>query len=180
MQQYAVVVGSTAKQADFRGHELGPFGDLEWVNRITRANELARPSVSALLAVYYFMVVCRNVDRRRRPAEFLRPAAGCRGPSLHWARHSLIVWRHRRSARARYRLCDTLPRIVSRGGGALSRVHAGEAERGEMVNHTPGAVRARLRRRSSTRRFRCRSRDAGARAGNDERSRGTKIGRAHV
>ena len=29
MQQYAVVVGSAAKQADFRGHELGSFGTLQ-------------------------------------------------------------------------------------------------------------------------------------------------------
>ena len=37
---------------------------------------VARPRVPVLLAfVRHFMVVCRHVDRRRRPAEFLRPAA---------------------------------------------------------------------------------------------------------
>src|SRR5262245_27262604 len=91
MQQYAVVIGSTAKQANFCGHELDPLDTQQWVNRITQVSEVARPSVPALLGLYYFVVVCRHVDRRRGPEEFLRPTVGCGGPSVHWTRHSLIV-----------------------------------------------------------------------------------------
>src|SRR5262249_40709247 len=76
MQQYAVIIGSAAKQADFRGHELDPLGTEQWVNRITRVSEVARPCVPALLGLYYFVVVCRHVDRRRGPEEFLWPAVG--------------------------------------------------------------------------------------------------------
>src|SRR5262245_30549349 len=64
MQQYAEVVGSAAKQADFRRHELGPFGTLEWVNRITRVNELARPCAHIVSALLFHgsLPACRSTS----------------------------------------------------------------------------------------------------------------------
>ena len=48
-------------------------------------------------------------------------------------RHPRALRRYARPARPRRRLCHALSRLVPRGGGALPRLHAGRARRGEMA-----------------------------------------------
>src|SRR5690348_1869527 len=110
------------------------------------------------------MIGLGHVLRRRRSARLLRPAARHRGAPFHRARHPGALDGYAWATRARGRLCHALSRAVSRGGGALPRLHAGGAGRGEMAFRQADADRAGRRIRTAARRFLGRSRTARARA----------------